>query len=188
MKQMLLYTTQLKFNSFVNSKSSSSSSLRGGGIPATGQHATPIVLRVTFSAICWANFGLVTHVLYLHRNRMIVAYFRYRRIKDTHQLDNAFTELTNQTDILQIILAKNRRGEVVSQIFSSIATAHTVSSWTNTTVSDIPAIPFSPSPFAYTPVRIDESTTKRLLVSWTHDSLQLSWPNLTSVAPMRELE
>ena len=34
-------------------------------MPATGQHATPIVRRVTFSAISCASCGFVTHVLYL---------------------------------------------------------------------------------------------------------------------------
>jgi len=32
--------------------------------PATGQHETPIVRRVTFSAISCASLGFVTQVLY----------------------------------------------------------------------------------------------------------------------------
>mmetsp|Transcript_23153 Transcript_23153/g.29731 ORF Transcript_23153/g.29731 Transcript_23153/m.29731 type:complete len:88 (+) Transcript_23153:83-346(+) len=55
--------TYSKFNSFVSSNNSSSSSVFGGGIPATGQQATPMVLRVTVSLISCASLGLVTQVL-----------------------------------------------------------------------------------------------------------------------------
>jgi hypothetical protein len=57
--------SQVRFNSLVSSNISSSSSMFGGGMPATGQHATPMVLRVTLSAISCASCGFVTHVLYL---------------------------------------------------------------------------------------------------------------------------
>lgn len=51
-----------KLSSWVNSAKSSSCVSSGCGIPGTGQHATPIVLRVTASAICWATNGSLTHL------------------------------------------------------------------------------------------------------------------------------